>query len=312
MASQKAKKKGGFSRKQLQQLLKQSRLRAKTGITERTSGLIAIIQGEGNYDEVKMVEVKGIGEAPTFKVVKQLKMAKPFTAASYATHTMASVLVRRSTQEIMDALGIIPLKTIEKPEVFITPDIVHSVRRLVTTRAISMASEYIAAGSPGGGGSRGGGIGPGGILGTIGSSGVDVEICQSGKVSTKVTPKPARKRKAKKVNTPAEAVPTEVPSTKETQPAKEDGFTSVVKDKNGTIIVHIHFDIHIDANFVNNLNVNPQEVNSYMASEITSLKGLIAKKIEEAKVVDEVTPSDSDKEDDEEEKKKKKGKKTKK
>ena len=237
-------------------------------------------------------------------------MAKPF-AASYATHTMASVLVRRSTQEIMDALGIIPLKTIEKPEAFITPDIVHSVRRLVTTRAISMASEYIAAGSPGGGGSRGGGIGPGGILGTIGSSGVDVEISQSGKVSTKVTPKPARKRKAKKVDAPAEAVPTEVPSTKETQPAKEDGFTSVVKDKNGTVIVHIHFDIHIDANFVNNLNVNPQEVNSYMASEITSLKGLIAKKIEEAKVVGDVTPSDSDKEDDEEEKKKKKGKKTK-
>ena len=294
-----AKKKGGFSRRKLQQLLKLSRLRAKTGFTERPSGLIAIIQGEGNHDEVKMVEVNGLGEAPTFKVVKQFKVAKPFTATSYrATHSMASLLVRRSTQEVMDALGIIPLKTIEKPEVFITPDVVHSVRRLVTTRAISMASEYMAAGSPAGGGSRGGGIGPGGIIGTIGRSGVDVEISQSGEVSTKVTPKPARKRKSKKVDAPAEIEPTEVPSTKKTQPAKEEGLTSVIKDKNGTIIVHIHFDIHIDANFVNNLNVNPQEVNSYMASEITSLKGLIAKKIEEAKVVEE-SSSDSSKEDDE-------------
>lgn len=58
---------------------------------------------------------------------------------------------------------------------------------------------------------------------------------------------------------------------------------SEISVEDGSTIIKIYFDIHIDANVVQQLNVNPQEVNNYMVSQITTLKEIVAKKIAELK-----------------------------
>lgn len=293
------KKKGGMSRKKLQQLTKLTRLRRKTGISGLPSELYGFVHTEGSR-EVKLIKVEGIHTDRVVKVVRKYKSVKPFTLPAYKpAKTLATAMVQSSTQEVMRALGIIPLeKVVAQPEVIITPEVIHSVGRLVATRAVTMAGEYVAASSSGGGGK----IGVGGIIGAIGRSGVDVEISSSGEVSATVTPSTTKKRKSKKTTQPDKTATGT--TTKVSKPEKEKSSstnnepTVVIKDKNGTINIFFHIEINIDANVVHQMNVNSQGVKTDLLSDTITLKDLIQKKVQELTVADDKDDKDDNDDDD--------------
>lgn len=301
------RKKGyGLSRKKLQQLTKLTRLRRKAGITCDPQSIFGFVQTAGRKD-VEVVRIEGVSIAPKVGVVRRVKLTRPVVLPTYkSASSIASVMVKASSQQVMEALGIRILEPLGKPEVLITPEIAHSVGKLVATRAVCLASEYVAAGSHGGGGR----VSRGGIIGAIGRSGVDVAISPEGEVSATVTSKPTKKRKAPKTKKTADTS-TKVPeeTKKGTKSVSEDGATTVIKGADGTTIIHIHFDIHVE-NVVHQLNVNPQEVKNYMATQITSLKEIIEQKVIEAKaVVDDKNKLNENKEEDEKKNSKKKKKK---
>lgn len=278
------RKKRGLSRRKLQQLTKLTRLRRKIGVPAGSAGAYAIIQKEGSRD-VEVIKVETVGLNRVTKIVKKYKTVKPFVVRTYQNSkpvkSIATAMVKTSTQEVMRTLGIIPLEVVAKPEVLITPEVIHSVGRLVTKRAISMAHEYVAAGSPGGGGH----MGAGGIIGAMSGSGVDVEISSTGEVSATVTRKTTKKSSTGKA---AKTGKTTTTTTKK-KGAKADSAevpTKFIKGKNGTINVFFHIDINIDANIVHQMNVNPQEVKTTLASDAVTLKDLIQNKISEIMLAD--------------------------
>lgn len=302
-----AKKRIGLSRRKLQQLTKLTRLRRKIGVPAGSAGTYAIVQKEGSRD-VEVIKVETVGLNRVTKIVKKYKTVKPFVVPTFKTTTpvksIATDIVKASTQEVMRALGITPLEVLSKPEVLITPEVVHSVSRLVSTRAITMAHEYVAAGSPDGGGH----MGAGGIIGAMSGSGVDVKISSTGEVSATVTRKSTKKSSTGKSAKTGKATTTT--SKKKDTIASATGVpTTVIKDKNGTINVFFQFEIKIDANIVHQMNVNSREVKTTLASDAVTLKDLIQNKISEIMLVDSKNDENDENDEGGENKPKKKKKK---
>lgn len=301
------RKKRGLSRRKLQQLTKLTRLRRKIGVPAGSAGAYAIIQKEGSRD-VKLIKVDAIGPDRVTKIVRKYKTIKPFVVPTFNTtkpvKSIAIDMVKASTQEVMLALGITPLEIVAKPEVLITPEVIHSVGRLVTTRAITMAHEYVVAGSPDGGGN----MGAGGIIGAMSGSGVDVKISSTGEVSATVTRKSTKKSSTGK-SAKTGKVTTTTSKKKDAKTSATNVPATVIKDKNGTINVFFQIDIKIDANIVHQMNVNPQEVKTAFVSDSVSLRDLIQKKVSELMSVDHKDDENDENDEGGENKPKKKKKK---
>lgn len=246
------KKKGGLSRRKLQQLTRLARIRLDKVEPIGSDRVTKIVK---KYCTVKSLAV------PTVKPVKYI----------------AIDMVKASTHEVIGTLGITPLEIVAKPEVLIAPEVVHSVGRLVTTRAITMAHEYVVAGSADGGGH----MGAGGIIGAMSGSGVDVKVSSTGEVSATVT-----RKSTKKSSTGKSAKTGKVTTTTTKKTSAGNVPAAVIKDKNGTINVFFQIDIKIDANIVHQMNVNPQEVKNAFVSDSVSLKDLIQKKVSEVMLED--------------------------
>lgn len=292
------KGKAGLSRRKMIQLTKAARLKSRKTYSGADPKVLGIVQTVGSK-EVKVVEVKGISIASNVRVAKKYRLVKPPALPTQkSANTIATAILQSSTLEVLRSLGIIPLKGKDKPEVTLTPELTGKVGRLVAAHTICMAGDYVAAGSKDGGGR----IGAGGIIGSIGRSGVDVVISKEGEVTTKVTRKSttSKKKKASKDAKTSTPDPAEVPKKGKKKKTAGYSVSTDVQPGGSTTIFNIHFDIHIDANIVSQLNVNPQEVKNELAKEIPSLTDIVKKKLLEAKAVE----VEDDEEDDEEKKKK--------
>lgn len=320
------KMRGGLSRSQVPKMTKSTRLTRLSGIrristsplvTDRDStGLVKIEVtpcSTGRYTPGRYSIVKHDSRKP-----HKIQLDRFFAAQqSKLSTTIAASLVKDCTLQVMQEVGIHRLADIVRPETIITPKIAHSLGQIVATRVIGMAGEFIAVGSAEGGGSsrrgriggciggrigssRGGRLGTGAISEIIGSSDVEVSISSDGEISTTVTP---HKKSKKKVDKPVENSAIDVTKkepSNDVKPAVEESSEIIFKEKNGTIIIHLH--VHIDAQTINQiiLNTNKYTVTSDSETLIVLLQKML-----------EATIKKLNKKDDDEGKKKggKKGKK---
>lgn len=318
------KKRAGLSRKQIQRLTRQTRIkRFTTG-----SRLLPEIYGSETPDGTIKIELKSTrsGLVVAGKSHERLPIAKLATKRIFAStttaHKCAAIAVEASTKEIFESLGINVLRGMAVAP----PEVVHKVGKLVATRAISMAGELMAVGSPDGGGHRGHGVsvGVGRIIDAIGHSGVEVSINSDGEVSAKATPKKPKKKKTSK---PAKTKESKTEDNEKTPTGKsevtttKDGLTSVIKEGSNPIIINLYFEFHFDKNEIKQVNINSGKVNNYDLSQKEAVKQAVECVLTEAGIIGDkpitpatlptITQEDDDKEEDDddgENKKKKSGK----
>ena len=263
------RKKGGFSRKQLQKL---TRLRRLHGIPTDQPYHIEFVPSEDGQG-IKAVPVYGVEVKKAIlmaKKVTRVQLAKKYISVKPARHSIASVIVEASSKDVLARLGV------SLADVQVKPEIAHVVGKLVAARAIGMAKGYMAAGGPAGGGR----MGAGGIIDSIGRTGLEVEVSPSGEVSTKVSTKTTRRKRAKKTQAPASAeVPAEIPAKKDDKPRVEVGHKAVIKAKDGTTTIIIeNLNVYITATLVEEMYVNPERVYHQLNGELKEITGAIIEK----------------------------------
>lgn len=266
MGEIKYKEKVCLGRKQLQQIARRARLQRKYGI----AGLTKRARRKRYLQLVK-------------RYVSPIETPK---------HTIASIITEATRQSFIEGLGIKMLNVKANPE------IAHAMGSLVAARAICMAREIGASGSIAGGGAD--------VIGAIGRASIDLEISASGTVTTKVSAKPTKKRKSRKKKagtassseqTSASQSESEVVAAAPASHGDDDENETVtttankhvvIRDQNG--VTHIHIDklqFFITAQFVDQLNVNPQQVINQLQTQFTGLKGAIDVRSVECKVIGE-------------------------
>ena len=288
--------KSGFSRKQTQKMTKLAQMCRLYGISETPSDNFVFVQSEdGKYIKAKpnysAYVKKSVG---TNRRLQKARLAKYgiATKQSRTINSVAAQLVTDSSREVLEALGLKNL------DVSAQPEIVHTIGRMVATRAVSMAKEFVVAGSAGGKGR----IGAGGIIASIARTGLDVEISPSGKVSAKVSTKTTRKNKAKKSSKSSEtkvAVPAEVPSKTDGGTIVEVGHKSVVQRKDGSTSIHIdNLNIYITVVHADDMIVSQQSTVYKVESHKDEIAAAVVKKEPDEVIVED--------DEDENDKKKKK------
>lgn len=277
------KKKGGFGKKKIQEMTQLTRLRRLYGIPAAEPYQIRFVPTE-DAQGIKAVPVYRAAIKKAVILSKKLagvKLGQKYAVTKPAGHAIASVIVETSSREVLQGLGVSLM------DVQVKPEIVHAVGKLVAARAIGMAKDYMAAGSPSGGGR----MGAGGIIASIGRTGLEVEVGPSGKVSAKVSTKATRKKLAKNAEAPARVeVPADVSVKKDDRTKVEVGHKAVIKAKDGTTTIIIeNLNVYITANLVEEMYVNPERVYHQLNGELEEITGAIMEK-----------PADEEKEENQE------------
>ena len=106
-----------------------------------------------------------------------------------------------------------------------------------------------------------------------------MDISSSGELAASDNPNNARRKKS---GHPVQTVESAhgIPAQGDEKTAVKVGHTSTVRDRDGTVFIHIDcIQIVVDADVVHQLNLNPQEVKNYMVSQVDALEGEIEEKM---------------------------------
>ena len=316
-----AKKKGGLSRRQLQQMNKYTRLRRIYSGSKLLPGIYTYMSPEEL--EMKKIELQlqtGMpivvrGVAGKKGAQKQKLQSRILRLGQKNSFIMATKAVEASTERVIGDLGVKILDVSAKPES------VHTLGKMIAAKAIIMASTDGPKGR----------IGVGGVLASIGRKSIDVSVSPTGEISGPVTIGSVKKGSGPSLprggggyfpsapdggSSGKVVAPVEGPSSKETKRKKdiEVGKTTIVKDEHGVTHIHIHsLNVYITADLVQQLNVNPQLVQNVLSQELTSLGEIVEKKaLTQTETTSEEAANDEAEENAEEVEKKKKAKKDKK
>lgn len=310
--NQNAKRRSGLSRKDRQKLLRLTRYPRSFNSLKEQSVI--------SYDEARggiVIRVRTIddNQAPrwTDRRLQRMKTGKQGVLFPDShTSIIASHLVKSSSRSVLSGLAI---KLLEAPQDI---ELVHTVGRLVASRAVSMAREYALTRGVG----RSGRLGVKGIIDSIGSTGLDMEISPSGKVSAVVTSKASsskgrkssksRKGKSKtssagsrpatsdsSVDSTVGASPAQRPRTDDDDAKIEVGHKQVIKHSDGSTTIHIdQLSVYITVVQNDTMIVSPKVVNYDVAKHEPQLLSAISRKKADEVVEEEKEEKDADKKED--------------
>lgn len=206
--------------------------------------------------------------------------------------TIAFMLVGDSCRAVLGKMGPHLL------EVSAHPELTHTVGKLVAKRAVRMAKDYVAMGSPRRGHLRR--LSVNNIINSIGQMGIEVEISSTGEISTTVDFPTTRYRQNRTEKAAAEAIDTDLESVEEVvAPAGSDdsnddtstqievGHKEVFKRKDGTTTIIIEsLNVYMTILNVEDMVVDAKQVNYHVARHGKDIQAAIEAK-EPDRVIDE-------------------------
>jgi len=212
-------------------------------------------------EKVKRAGANNENPIPHLRKIELISLSSRYLPVNQKESLIATLIVKNSVEDVLRSIDI---ERLAEAMAVKRIDIQSSMGPLVATRAVRLASEYVSSGR------YGGDMDMHSVIESIATSGIAVRIGSSGDASVKVKrSSPKGRRSVKHLRGSLDGKYSQVKTS------KRKGEDVVHHCSDGTTIINLHLNIHIDSKLVHQLIVEPKEVNNYIGTHPTSLVELI-------------------------------------